>query len=55
MTYICENCRFLFFRTGEANECPYCEKKHIRLATVEEKQNLKEILDKKSSYAAASL
>lgn len=40
MTYTCEECGFLFYREGEARECPYCEKKHIRIANAEEIQRL---------------
>lgn len=49
MTYICEDCGFLFCRTGEATECPFCEKNNIRSATNEESQGLQKILEQRNS------
>ncbi len=45
MTYTCEDCGFLFCRTGEVQECPSCEKSNIRLATQEEIGRLQILLD----------
>lgn len=45
MTYVCDNCGFLFCRTGEIKECPFCEKNHIRIATNEETQRLQTLLE----------
>lgn len=45
MTYVCEDCDFLFYRTGEVKECPSCEKNHIRFANVEETQRLQTLLE----------
>lgn len=36
MTYICEECGFMFYGTGEINECPYCGKQRIRASAEEE-------------------
>lgn len=44
MIYYCENCGFLFSRTGDIKECPSCEKKQIRSATGEETQRLMEYI-----------
>ena len=40
MIYACEGCGFLFRRVSEVRECPSCEGKHIRPATVEESKAL---------------
>lgn len=48
MIYSCKDCGFLFFRLNEAKECPSCEKKHIRLASHEEIQKLKMLLEKRA-------
>ncbi|GAB6181183.1 hypothetical protein JCM14036_25020 [Desulfotomaculum defluvii] len=45
MTYACEDCGFLFYRAGEVEECPSCEKNHIRSATKEETQRLQTLLE----------
>jgi len=45
MTYTCEDCGFLFCRAGEVQECPSCEKNHIRSATEEETQRLQTLLE----------
>ncbi|PHV71531.1 hypothetical protein CS063_04825 [Sporanaerobium hydrogeniformans] len=42
---IYEDGGFLFRRAGEAKECPYCEKNHIRLATEEETGRLEKLLE----------
>ena len=45
MTYACEDCGFLFCRTGAVEECPFCEKNHIRSATKEEAGRLQKLLE----------
>lgn len=40
MIYICEDCGFFFCRAGQIDECPSCEKSHIRPATAEEIRDL---------------
>ena len=40
MIYACEDCGFLFQRVSDVRECPSCEGKHIRPATVEESKAL---------------
>ena len=35
--YACDNCGFVFSRTGECNQCPDCGKITIRFATDKEK------------------
>lgn len=40
MTYICEDCGFVFYGAGEIHECPYCGKQRIRPSTGEEKERL---------------
>lgn len=47
MTYFCDSCGFLFSRTGDVNECPFCEGQRIRLATVEEADRLRAKLKEK--------
>ena len=37
MIYACDNCHFLFSRTGETEQCPDCGKYAVREATDEEK------------------
>ena len=37
MIYACDNCRFLFTRTGAVDSCPDCGKPTIRTATDEER------------------
>ncbi|MGI5906769.1 MAG: hypothetical protein ACOX85_11045 [Candidatus Pararuminococcus gallinarum] len=49
MIYACEGCGFLFYRIGEVQECPSCEKNHIRTATEEEALRLQKILEQGSS------
>ncbi|MGI6778800.1 MAG: hypothetical protein ACOX7R_12570 [Acetivibrionales bacterium] len=49
MTYFCEECGFLFCRTGEVKECPSCEKNHIRTATKKEIQRLQTLLEREKS------
>jgi len=44
LTYVCEDCGFLFSRMGEVNGCPYCERKHIRTATEAEARALAELI-----------
>lgn len=44
MIYTCEDCGFLFYRLGEIMECPFCEEKHIRPASIEESHSLLELL-----------
>ncbi len=44
MTYACEECGFLFYRAGEAMDCPSCNKDRIRPTTCEETQRLHELL-----------
>jgi predicted RNA-binding Zn-ribbon protein involved in translation (DUF1610 family) len=36
MVYVCESCRFVFERTGVADDCPDCGKPDIREASEEE-------------------
>lgn len=45
MTYACEDCGFLFCRTGAVKECASCEKNNIRPATDEESYRLRELLE----------
>lgn len=45
MTYACKDCGFVFCRAGEVNECPSCEKNHIRSATEEETQRVQTLLE----------
>jgi len=47
MTYCCDGCGFLFFRTGEIGRCPSCEGYRIRPATAEEAERLKHLLREK--------
>ena len=49
MIYACEGCGFLFYRIGEVQECPFCEKNHIRSATEEEALRLQKILEQGNS------
>lgn len=44
MTYYCNLCGFLFFRTGDVHECPSCEGRHFRPATPEEAERLQLLL-----------
>lgn len=37
MLYVCDNCGFLFSRTGEQNQCPDCGRHKIRPASLEER------------------
>ncbi len=46
MIYACEDCGFLFCRAGEVNECPSCEKNHVRSATGEETGRLQTLLER---------
>ena len=46
ITYICEDCGFLFCRVSRVTECPFCEKIHIRPATSEENEMLRENLER---------
>lgn len=48
MIYSCEDCNFLFQRTGEPSECPLCERKCIRAATDKEVKRFFEILNLKT-------
>ena len=41
MIYFCEDCGFVFCRTGEINECPYCGMYRIRAASGEEVEKLR--------------
>ena len=36
MIYVCDNCNFIFTRTGSVEECPNCGKLTFREATEEE-------------------
>ena len=36
--YVCDNCGFLFTRTGECDQCPDCGKKMVCDALPEEKE-----------------
>lgn len=36
MIYACEECGFLFYRVGEVNACPNCERQTIRPATMDQ-------------------
>lgn len=49
MTYACEDCGFLFRRTGEATQCPSCEKHRIRPASQAEEEQLKQLLNAKKN------
>ncbi len=49
MIYFCKECGFVFCRTGEIGECPYCGKKRIRPATEEEDEQLRPFLERKNS------
>lgn len=40
MTYICGDCGFVFCRTGEIRECPYCGEKRIRTAAEAEDEKM---------------
>lgn len=40
MTYICEDCGFVFYGAGEICECPYCGKRRIRPAAGEVNEQL---------------
>jgi rubrerythrin len=40
MTYICEDCGFVFYGAGEIHECPYCGKPRIRPAAEEVNEQL---------------
>lgn len=40
MTFICEDCGFVFYGAGEISVCPYCGEQRIRLAAGEEKEQL---------------
>ncbi|MDD3169526.1 MAG: hypothetical protein PHC91_08735 [Eubacteriales bacterium] len=40
MTYFCEDCGFVFCRTGDIRECPYCGEKRIRTAAEAEGEQL---------------
>lgn len=44
MTYCCDSCGFLFFRTGEIRRCPSCDGYRIRPATAEEAEQLQHFL-----------
>ena len=44
MIYACEDCSFLFYRVREVNECPSCEKNHIRPATRNEIEKLRKTI-----------
>ncbi|NLG93223.1 MAG: hypothetical protein GX485_06685 [Clostridiales bacterium] len=48
MTYVCADCGFLFYRAGEIENCPACEKSNIRSATEEEAQKLQELLEQEN-------
>lgn len=45
MIYTCEDCGFVFCRMGEVEECPSCEKTHIRFANCEESRRLQELME----------
>ncbi len=45
MIYICEDCGFVFCRTGEIKECPYCGKQRIRVSAEEEISPLQPFLE----------
>lgn len=36
MVYICEKCKYLFYRSNEQEQCPDCGKFAVRPATEEE-------------------
>lgn len=40
--YVCDNCGFMFIRTGECEQCPDCGKKIVREAAPEEKEEFAE-------------
>lgn len=42
MTYVCENCGFLFRRIGAVERCPYCGGSCLRPANAEEKKQLEQ-------------
>ena len=53
--YACDNCGFLFTRSGECEQCPDCGKRQVRLANSKEKdellERLKEDTENKQSNA----
>ncbi len=42
--YACDNCGFLFTRSGECEQCPDCGKRQVRFANSKEKEELLERL-----------
>jgi len=48
MTYICEDCGFVFYGAGEIKECPYCGKQHIRVPAEQEISQLKPFLERQN-------
>ena len=50
MTYCCDMCGFLFFRTGKIETCPSCEGVRIRSATKEEEESFARLLEKKRKF-----
>jgi len=53
MTYCCDICGFLFFRTGEIRKCPSCDGYRIRPATAEEAAQLQQLLLEKTKKTTA--
>jgi DNA-directed RNA polymerase subunit RPC12/RpoP len=49
MIYICQDCGFIFCRTGEIKDCPYCGKQRIRTATEEEDRQLRPFLEEQKT------
>jgi rubrerythrin len=45
MIYVCQNCGFVFCRTVEIKECPYCGKQRIRVSAEEEISPLQPFLE----------
>lgn len=50
MTYCCDDCGFLFSRTGDVLECPFCERHRFRPATTEEAERLLALLKKGTEH-----
>lgn len=46
MTYICEDCRIVFYGAGEIRECPYCGRQRIHAAAEAENEQLRHLLDR---------
>ena len=49
MTYICEDCGFVFYGAGEIRECPYCGRQRIHSAAETEDEQLRYLLERSNS------